>query len=73
MFKQTAPTVAANLCNLTAPQNLCRVLDEHGDLLNAPSIGETVQHFFSNVQVNISPAAANGADCECFPKLMTVC
>jgi len=37
--------------------------------LDTPSIGETYQHFFTNVQVNISPA---GAGCKCFSKL-TVC
>lgn len=58
------PAVAADLCRETAPEEFCNVLEEHGDLLNIPSVGETFQHFYSNVQVNISPAAAKSDDCE---------
>jgi hypothetical protein len=65
-FKQVFPAVAADLCRETAPKEFCDVLDEHGDLLNIPSVGKTFQHFFSNVQVNISPAAAKSDDRECF-------
>jgi len=63
-YKQTAPTMAAKYLELTAPQALCEALDEYGDLLNTPSIGNSVQHYFSNVQVNISPAATSKTDCE---------
>lgn len=40
--------------------------------MNIPSVGETLQHFFTNVQVNISPAAANVEDCK-FISESTIC
>jgi len=64
-YKQTAPTIAAKYFGRTAPKALCDALDEYGDLLNTPSVGNTMQHYFSSVQVNISPAAKSQNDCEC--------
>jgi hypothetical protein len=62
MFKQTVPTIAAKYCEKTAASGFCDILNTYGDLLNTPSIGETLQHLFTNVQVNISPAASGTGD-----------
>lgn len=64
---QTFPTIAAKYLEKTAPLEFCQTLSDHGDLLNLPSVGNCLQHYFPNVQVNISPAATGTADCECPP------
>lgn len=66
-FDKTVPTIAAKHCMKTAPVDFCETLDTYGSLLNTPSIGESLQHLFTNVQVNISPAAAG---CKCLSSRM---
>jgi hypothetical protein len=58
--------MAARYCQKTAPKDFCDTLEQYGDMLNAPSIGNTLQHFFASVQVNISPAATASHDCKYF-------
>lgn len=36
--------------------------EKYGNLLAIPSVGRTLQYLFTNVQVNISPAASADGD-----------
>ena len=59
---QKIPTIAADHLNKTAPRSFCDVISEYGDMLNTQSVGQKLQHYFSGVQVNISPAASAAND-----------
>jgi hypothetical protein len=45
----------------------CNVLQRYGDLLNTPSVGSSLQHFYTNVQANVSPAAVSADDSRLLP------
>lgn len=59
---QIIPEIAAELCKTTGAVGFYELFDKHGNLLALPSVGRTLQYLFTNVQVNISPAASADGD-----------
>ena len=61
---QTVPDIAAKIFKTTGAVGFWDLFDKHRSLLAILTVGRMIQYLFTNIQVNISPAASADGDGE---------